>query len=203
VSSSSSSSTTTTTRSPGPGHASPPDGARPSDRPFYIANALVSTAALAFLTWILVIGTGAKAEADLSFLPAVNAGLNSLAAVLLTAGWVAIRRKAVKTHRTLMVSAFAASSAFLVSYLVYHYFEGDTRYPADAPLRGLYLFILASHVLLSVGIVPMALSAFWFAFRRRFATHKRVTRILLPVWLYVSVTGVVIFFMLRSATAGA
>jgi len=177
----------------------PSSAAAASDRPFYLANAIVSAAALGFLTWILVIGTGAEVDTDLSFLPAVNAGFNSLAAVLLTAGWIAIRRGAVRTHRTLMISAFVASSAFLVSYLVYHYFEGDTRYPADAPFRGVYLVILASHVLLSIGIVPMALSAFWFAFKRRFAAHKRVTRVLLPVWLYVSVTGVVIFAMLRAA----
>lgn len=174
-------------------------GAAPSDRTFYVFNAVLSTAALSFLTWILVFGTGAEVDADLGFLPAVNAGFNSLAAILLTAGWFAIRAKRVVLHRYLMVSAFAASTLFLVSYLVYHYFEGDTRYPADAPLRGLYLFILATHVILSVGVVPMALSAFWFAFRRRFTTHKKVTRVLLPIWLYVSVTGVVIFAMLRAA----
>jgi putative membrane protein len=94
-----------------------------------------------------------------------------------------------------MVSAFVSSSLFLVGYVAYHYVHGDTRYAGD--FRTIYLVILASHVLSSIGVVPMALSAFYFAFQRRFATHKKVTRILWPIWMYVSVTGVVIWWMLH------
>lgn len=171
----------------------------PNDRAFLAFNAVLSTGALAFLAWLLLVNEGGGASADLSFLPAVNAALNSTAAALLVAGWVAIRRGNARVHRYLMVSAFAASALFLVSYVVYHYVHGDTRYAGEGALRLIYFAVLISHVLLSMAIVPMALSAFYFAFRRRFATHKRVTRILTPIWLYVSVTGVVIFFMLRSA----
>jgi putative membrane protein len=172
----------------------------PDNRPFYVFNAVLSTAALAFLAWLLLVNEGGGSSADLSFLPAVNAGLNSTAAALLVAGWVAIRRGKVKVHRYLMVSAFAASALFLVSYVIYHYAHGDTRYAGEGALRTVYFVVLISHVLLSMAIVPMALSAFWLAYRRRFDSHKKVTRILTPIWLYVSVTGVVIFAMLRAAS---
>jgi len=167
------------------------------DRSFYLFNAVISAAALAFLAWLLLVNQGGGVEADLSFLPAVNAGLNSLAAVLLVAGWVAIRSGRRDVHKYLMVSAFVASSLFLVSYVVYHYAVGDTRYTGEGMLRVVYFVVLISHVLLSMTVVPLALSAFWFAFKKRFTTHKKITRVLTPIWLYVSVTGVVIFAMLR------
>lgn len=172
-----------------------PSSAPATDRAFYVFNALLSIGALSFLTWLLLVNEGGGVEADLSFLPAVNAGLNTTAALLLTAGWIAIRTGRRALHPYLMVSAFAASALFLVSYVIYHYAHGDTRYAGD--LRALYFAVLISHVLLSMVIVPLALSAFWLAYKRRFAAHKKVTRVLTPIWLYVSVTGVVIFFMLR------
>jgi putative membrane protein len=98
-----------------------------------------------------------------------------------------------------MISAFVASSLFLVGYLAYHYVHGDTHFVGAPWLKVIYLLILATHVLLSMTVVPLALAAFWFAFRGAFATHKKVTRVLYPAWLYVSVTGVIIFFMLRGS----
>jgi putative membrane protein len=169
------------------------------ERAFLLFNALLSTAALAFLGWLLFIHEGGGAHSDLSFLPAVNAGLNTITALLLTAGWIAIRRGDRRLHRYLMVSAFAASGLFFISYIAYHYAHGDTHYGGTGALRIVYLSVLATHVLLSMAIVPMALSALWLAYRKRFATHKKVTRVLTPIWLYVSVTGVVIFFMLRAS----
>ncbi|MFK7986842.1 MAG: DUF420 domain-containing protein [Sandaracinaceae bacterium] len=168
-----------------------------SDRAFYVFNAILSTGALSFLAWLLLLRQGGGVNADLSFLPAVNAGLNSVAAAFLVAGWLAIRAGNRRLHQYFMVSAFASSSLFLVSYIVYHYAHGDTRYTGEGVLRTVYFIVLISHVLLSMVVVPMALSAFWLAYRKRFATHKKVTRILAPIWVYVSVTGVVIFFMLR------
>jgi putative membrane protein len=97
-----------------------------------------------------------------------------------------------------MVGAFAASGLFLVSYVTYHYVHGDTKFTGEGALRAVYFGILVSHILLSALVVPGALFAFWFAGTKRFSLHKRVTRVLLPVWLYVSVTGVVIFFMLKA-----
>ncbi|MFP2910964.1 DUF420 domain-containing protein [Pyxidicoccus sp. 3LFB2] len=171
---------------------------RVSDRAFFIFTAVVSVAALSFLAWILLVRRGgAVGGVDLRFLPAVNAGLNATAAALLIAGWVAVKRGAKQLHQYFMVSAFAASALFLVCYLSYHYVHGDTRYVGD--WRGLYLTILASHVLLSMPVVPMALVAFYFAWRKQFARHRKVTRWLAPIWVYVSVTGVVVFFMLRGS----
>jgi uncharacterized membrane protein YozB (DUF420 family) len=174
--------------------------APPSDRTFYAVNALLSTGALAFLAYILLLRGGTpESGADLRFLPAVNAGLNATAAALLTAGYVAIRRGARRLHKQCMIAAFIASSLFLVCYVVYHYVHGDTKFQGDPTVRIVYLVILASHVLLSMAVVPLALSAFYFAFRGSFAKHKKVTRWALPIWLYVSVTGVVIYFLLRGS----
>ncbi len=173
---------------------------RTSDKRFYVFNALLSAGALAFLTYILIIRGGSEAAGiDLRFLPAVNASFNALAASFLIAGYVAIRRRAQRAHQYFMVSAFAASALFLVCYLAYHYVHGDTKYTGQGPLRAVYFFVLISHVLLSMPVVPLALSAFYFAAKKQFQRHKRVTRVLLPMWLYVSVTGVVIFFMLRGS----
>ena len=121
--------------------------------------------------------------------------LSSQAAV---AGYRAIKVKNRSLHKRLMVSAFCASSLFLVGYLAYHYVHGDTKFLGQGPIRVLYFSVLISHVLLSIAIVPMALASFYFALQERFKTHAKVARILYPVWLYVSVTGVAIFFLLRA-----
>ncbi len=167
------------------------------DRLFFVINAIVSAAALSLIAYLLLGHRAPGGGLDLTFMPAVNASLNATSACLLVAAYAAIKRGAIKAHRNLMLSALASSSLFLVGYLAYHYGHGDTKYPPDAPLRGLYLFILASHVLLSIGVVPMVLTALYYAWHKRFREHKRVTRIVLPIWLYVSVTGVVVFAMLR------
>ena len=188
----------TTSQPPAPGT---PDAA--ADRRFFLFNALVSVAALSLLSYLLLLRHGAVTTgADVSFLPRVNASLNALAAVLLLAGYVAIRQKNWRVHRFFMVAAFAASSLFLVSYLVYHAVHGDTHYLGTGPVRTLYFVILTSHVALSATVVPLALTAFWFAFRRKFARHRRVTRVLWPIWMYVSVTGVTIYFFLRGSYGG-
>jgi putative membrane protein len=173
-----------------------------SDRNFFVFNAVVSAIALAFIGYILMIRQASPAgSVDLRFLPAVNASLNASSAVLLASGWIAIRRRRVRLHRVSMVAAFAASTMFLVSYLTYHFVHGDTKYQGTGAIRAIYFFILATHVILSMAVVPMALAAFYFAFRRQFRRHRRLTRVALPIWLYVSVTGVVIYFMLRGSAA--
>ena len=170
-----------------------------ADRRFFVFNAVVSVTALLLLGWLLLVRRGAgTGAADLRFLPAVNASLNATAAFLLLGGWVAIRRGSMHVHRILMVGAFVASSLFLLCYLAYHAVHGDTRYAGTGAMRVMYLTVLATHVLLSTAVVPLALTAFWFALRREFRRHRRVTRVLWPIWMYVSVTGVLIFFMLRS-----
>lgn len=172
--------------------------APPGDRAFFAVNAVVSVAALALLSWLLLFHRGlADSGWNLRFMPGVNAALNATAATLLIAGRVAIARRNKSLHRALMLAAFGASALFLVGYLAYHAVHGDTKFGGVGLVRTVYLAVLASHVLLSVGIVPMSLAAFWFAWKQRFEHHKRVTRWLHPIWLYVSVTGVVVYFMLR------
>ncbi len=173
---------------------------RLSDRGFYAINAVLSAAALAFLGYILVLRKGEAAGSELAFMPAVNAALNATSALCLVLAFVAIKKKRVDLHRALTTSAFVASSLFLVGYLVYHFVHGDTKYPGTGPMRTVYLAVLASHVLLSIGVVPLVLTSFFFALRSDFEKHRRVTKFTLPIWLYVSVTGVVIFAMLRGAT---
>jgi len=169
------------------------------DRAFFVFTGVVSVVALSFIAWLLLIRRGGAGGVDLRFLPGLNACLNATSATLLLAGWVAIRRKQQRVHKFLMIGAFAASALFLVSYLTYHYVHGDTRYAGHGPMKVAYLLLLASHVLLSMPVVPMALVAFYFAYRRQFARHRRVTRWLAPIWLYVSVTGVLVFVMLRGS----
>lgn len=171
-----------------------------SDSPFWILNAIVSAIALAVLAYLLLLRGGTEGGSQsLAFMPAVNAGFNGLSAVLLVLGVRAIRRKHVRQHRMLVIGAFASSSLFLAGYLAYHYVHGDTHYPGAGASRLVYLVLLASHVILSIPVVPLCLGAFYYALTRRFDTHKRITKILYPIWLYVSVTGVVVFFLLRSA----
>ena len=167
-----------------------------SDRTFFVFNAALSTVAVAFIAFILLRGRGA-AGPDLSFMPAVNATFNALSAACLVAGYAAIRQKKIALHRILMVSAFASSSLFLVGYLGYHFVHGDTKFGGVGPIRLVYFTLLISHILLSLSVVPLCLTSFYFAFTRAFARHRRLNRVFLPIWLYVSVTGVIIFFMLR------
>lgn len=171
--------------------------AEQSDRSFWIFNALLSTVAVGFLGWLLLLREGGGVNADLSFMPGVNAALNATSAALLVAGFVAIRNGRRELHKRLMVSAFAASAVFLVGYILYHYAHGDTQYKGEGTIRIVYFAILISHVLLSIAMLPMILTTFYLAARERLAAHKRLARWTLPIWLYVSVTGVVIFFMLR------
>ena len=181
----------------------PAPSAPRSDRSFFVFNAVVSVAALSLLTWLLLIHAAAKnSSVDLRFMPAVNACFNAAAASLLIAGWVAIKKKRADLHRYFMVAAFAASALFLVGYLAYHAVHGDTKFGGVGLVRTLYLAILVSHVLLSTVIVPLALTAFYYAWRKDFRKHTRVTRVLHPIWLYVSVTGVVVFMMLRPYYGG-
>lgn len=168
-----------------------------SDRSFWVFNAVVSIAAVGFLGWLLLLREGGSPQADLNFMPGVNAALNATSATLLVLGFAAIRSGHREVHKRLMVSAFVASAMFLVGYVLYHYAHGDTQYQGVGAIRTVYFTILITHVLLSIAMLPMILTTFYLATRERFVAHKRLARWTLPIWLYVSVTGVVIYFMLR------
>ena len=133
---------------------------------------------------------------ELSSLPTLNAVLNSTSAILLTTGYVLIRRRRVTQHRMCMLAAFASSTLFLISYLVYHANVGSVAFTGQGSIRVIYLSILISHVVLAVMILPLALVTLTHGLRGRFDRHRRIARWTLPVWLYVSVTGVVVYVML-------
>ena len=133
---------------------------------------------------------------DYTLLPAVNASLNALSTVFLTTGWVFIRRRQIERHRLCMLSALATSVLFLTSYLVYHAKVGSVPFPGQGAVRTIYFTILITHVILAATIVPLALVTLSRALARRFDRHRRIARWTLPIWLYVSVTGVVIYLML-------
>jgi uncharacterized membrane protein YozB (DUF420 family) len=129
-------------------------------------------------------------------LPAVNAVLNATSAVLLAVGWLLIRSGRRRAHQKVMLAALGTSTLFLVSYLVYHANVGSVRYQGQGGLRAVYFSILLTHTVLAAAIVPMVLVTTVRALRDRFDAHRRIARVTLPLWAYVSVTGVVIYWML-------
>lgn len=133
---------------------------------------------------------------SLNALPALNAALNSAAAFLLTAGYLLIRSRRIQAHRACMTAAFLTSILFLASYLTYHAFHGAARFQGTGLIRRVYLGILVSHTLLAMAIVPLAIRTLFLALRSRFEEHRRLARWTLPLWLYVSATGVAVYRML-------
>jgi uncharacterized membrane protein YozB (DUF420 family) len=131
-----------------------------------------------------------------SSLPAVNATLNAVSALLLLSGYLFIRKRKVTAHKACMVAALLVSGLFLLSYVYYHYHHGSTPFPGQGGVRGVYFTILISHVILAAAILPLALVTVTRAWREQFARHVRIARWTLPIWLYVSVTGVAIYWML-------
>jgi putative membrane protein len=159
----------------------------------------VSAAALLFLVWLIYFKAPAVAQvAWVSNLSAVNAALNSLSTVFLLLGFREIRARNFAKHMRFMIAAFITSALFLVSYIVYHHFVGDTPFTGQGFIRPVYFFILISHIVLSIFVVPLVLSSFLFAFSGKFSTHRKVSKWTFPIWLYVSVTGVLVFFMLKT-----
>ena len=133
---------------------------------------------------------------DYTTLPAVNAALNATSTVLLFVGWLFIRQRDMRRHRACMLSAFATSSLFLVSYLVYHAKVGSVPFPGQGVVRVVYFTILITHILLAATILPLALVTLSRGLAGRFDRHRAIARWTFPIWLYVSVTGVVIYVML-------
>jgi uncharacterized membrane protein YozB (DUF420 family) len=129
-------------------------------------------------------------------LPTLNALLNALAALLLVVGWLLIRRRRIEAHRRAMLADFATSALFLASYLVYHFQVGSVRFQGQGAVRTLYFAILLSHTVLAAAVPPLALVTLWRALARRFDRHRRIARWTLPIWLYVSITGVLVYWML-------
>jgi putative membrane protein len=132
----------------------------------------------------------------LGWLPTLNACLNAACATLLVAGYLAIRRRRIDRHRRLMLAAVATSAAFLASYLYYHAHAGSTPFAGSGWIRPIYFAVLGTHTVLAAAVLPLVLVTVTRGLRRHDAAHRRIARVTLPVWLYVSVTGVVVYLML-------
>ena len=158
---------------------------------------LVSTLVVLSVGFLLL---GRQAEIhsgyDVSALPTLNAFLNGTSAVLLTIGYIFIRLKKVTAHKTCMVTAFGVSSLFLLSYLIHHYRVGSVPFGGTGFMRPVYFTLLVSHIVLAASIVPLVLITIYRAWSQQFEKHVRIARWTLPLWLYVSVTGVIVYWML-------
>ena len=162
-------------------------------RIIYIVSLIIS-AAVAFL----ILGPrpeGIEDSLDVSGLPLVNATLNGITTILLIYGYLLIRKKQRQRHKNVMLSAFGTSGAFLVSYVIYHWFKaGPKQYTGE--FTEIYLFILLTHIFLAAIIIPLALITLYRGWTDNIGKHRKIAKITLPLWLYVSVTGVLIYWML-------
>lgn len=169
-----------------------------SNKNFYLINAVITTLALSLLIWLIYFRQGgSEANLAVSKLPAVNAALNATSTIILLIGYWAIKNRREVLHRNLMITAFCVSAMFLISYIYYHSLQGDTKFLGEGLIRPVYFFILISHILLSMVGLPMVISTIYFGIRDKRKTHRKIARFTFPIWLYVSVTGVIIFFLLR------
>jgi putative membrane protein len=168
-------------------------------RPAIALILAISLAASLFLFWLIYIHPAAASNTEYAFLPVVNAVLNGLAAICLLIGFTFIRARHIGAHRASMITAFAFSTLFLVGYILHHALHGDVRYPLHAAYRTAYLWLLASHILLAVVALPLVLVTFFFSLSGRFPQHRKIARWTFPIWLYVSITGVITYVMLRLA----
>ena len=159
----------------------------------------MSVVLLGFLFWLLY-GRAEPSPMAPSWtlhLPALNAFLNGCCTLFLLAGFTAIRGGHWERHRRLMLTALMFSILFLISYVLYHHFHGDTQFQGDGLIRVIYFFVLITHILCSIIVLPLVLTTLRFATTSRFDLHRRWARVTLPLWLYVSVTGVAVYFFLQ------
>lgn len=129
-------------------------------------------------------------------LPTLNASLNSIAGILLLIGYISIKQGKQELHKKMMWSALVVSAFFLTSYLIYHYHVPSKKFPDLGWIKTVYLIILIPHIILAAVMVPMILKTFWHAYREEWEKHKKIARITFPIWMYVSVTGVIVYLML-------
>jgi putative membrane protein len=154
-----------------------------------------------FLIWLIYFKGKVAAPGWVEALPAANASFNSLSALCLIFGYINIRRGNRVVHKRFMLTATVFSALFLISYITYHFFHGDTLFPGYGWVRPVYFFILISHIGLSMVALPLILAALWFGLGSQFRVHRRIARWTFPIWLYVSVTGVIVFAFLKYFTA--
>lgn len=168
-----------------------------SDRAALAVIGVVSAAVVGAVA-VLLLGQSPRPEGgmDVSALPAFNAILNGTSALLLLLGYAFIRQRRVTAHLTCMLTAFGVSTLFLISYVIYHYYAGSRPFGGQGWIRPAYFTLLLTHIVLAAVIVPLALTTIYRALTAQLVRHRRLARWTLPIWLYVSVTGVLIYWML-------
>jgi putative membrane protein len=167
-----------------------------SDKKFLVLIAILSIAIPVVVAMLFFMPKEGSSAVDVSFLPTLHAILNSMTAVALVIGYYNIRRGNIKVHRGAMATAFGLSAIFLVSYVTYHFLGERTIYGGDGFLKLFYYFILLTHIVLAVVIVPLVLLSMYFALSEQFARHRRVSKWTFPIWLYVAITGVLVYILI-------
>jgi len=169
----------------------------PNDTKYLILIAVLSVAVPLLVAVLLFLPqTGKLGNVDVTFLPKLHALLNSLTAIALLLGYRFIKKGNIRYHRFAMVTAFVLSSFFLISYVTYHYQAAPTSYGGEGLMRTIYYFTLISHIILAAVIVPFVLLSIYFAATNQIKKHRRISRWTFPLWLYVAVTGVLVYFMI-------
>lgn len=169
-----------------------------SEKKAYKIILFLSLVVFTFLTWLIYFKPAAETSNEIvTILPAINAFLNALTSLFLISGIIFIKNNKLDLHKKSMFMATFTSAIFLVCYVIYHHFHGDSKFMGVGSVRYLYFFILITHIILSAVQVPLILSTLFLALTGRAEKHKKVARITFPIWLYVSITGVLIFIFLR------
>jgi putative membrane protein len=169
-----------------------------SEKKTYFAIVLISLTIFLFLAWLIYVKPVARTDSVFIYsLPILNAILNTLTSSFLVAGIIFVKKKKIDLHKKMMIAATTTSAFFLISYITYHHFHGDTKFLGMGAIRKVYFFILISHISLSAIQVPLILTTLYLAFAGKTDKHKAVAKFTFPIWLYVSVTGVLIFVFLR------
>ncbi len=167
-----------------------------TDRKFFILSIVVSVLVFCIVLFLNIIPKPENTPSFARFLPGLNATINGTCSVLLILSLYFIRKKNVLMHKRINMSAFFLSCIFLVSYILYHYFSEETKFPSDNFWRPAYLIILLTHILLASLILPFILMSFYRGLNNQVEKHKKIVRWTYPIWLYVTITGVVIYLMI-------
>ncbi|MFD3002285.1 DUF420 domain-containing protein [Pontibacter toksunensis] len=167
-----------------------------ADKKFLTLIAVLSVLIPVVVAALFFMPKEGSSSVDVSYLPAFHAILNSLTAVALVIGYVNVKRQNVKAHRAAMLAAFSLSAIFLVSYVTYHFLGERTTYGGEGALKYIYYFILLTHIVLAVVIVPLVLLSVYFGISNQLARHRRISRWTFPIWLYVAITGVLVYLLI-------
>ncbi len=167
-----------------------------TDKKFFTLSIIVSVVVFAVVVVLNFLPKADFIPSFVNYLPLLNACLNGTCSILLLASLYFIKRKNIQVHKKINITAFFLSSIFLVSYILYHYFSIEVKFPADNPLRPIYLFILLTHILCASLILPFILMSFYRGLNMQVEKHKKIVRWTYPIWLYVTITGVIVYLMI-------